>query len=101
MPNAADLTSYRFFARLTALPFVEAIYLYGSRAREEAEETSDIDLAVLCPQANSKDWMRVRDIIETADTLLEIDCVRLDKVASSEFRENILREGKLLYESST
>lgn len=29
----SDITSYDFFSRLAALPYVEAIYLYGSRAR--------------------------------------------------------------------
>lgn len=99
-PLPADLAKYHFFARLKALPFVEAIYLYGSRARGEADEWSDVDLAVLCPRADSKDWAQVRDILEQADTLLEIDCVRLD-TASAEFRENILRESVVLYERPT
>ncbi len=97
MSKSGNLSSYRFFRRLEALPFVEAIYLYGSRAREEEEVFSDIDLAIYCPKAGVLEWTKVRDIVEAADTLLEIDCVRLD-TASRELRENILREGKRLYE---
>ncbi len=97
MAESGDISSYGFFRQLTALPFIDAIYLYGSRARGEQERTSDIDLAIRCPQADAKDWAAVREIIGQADTLLEIDCVRLD-MAAEELKNTIFREGKLLYE---
>jgi predicted nucleotidyltransferase len=48
---AKALTEYRFLERLAALPFVQAVWLFGSRARGTARERSDIDLAILCPGA--------------------------------------------------
>lgn len=97
MSHSTDIAAYNFFRKLKVLPFVNRVYLYGSRARREEDARSDIDLAVECPLAGEKDWARVRDIIEHADTLLEIDCVRLD-TAGKDLKENILREGVLLYE---
>ncbi|MCC7259513.1 MAG: nucleotidyltransferase domain-containing protein [Alphaproteobacteria bacterium] len=97
MPRSADISTYGFFSELKALPFIERLYLYGSRARQEEDTRSDIDLAVECPQAKPEDWARVRDILDRADTLLEIDCVRLD-TAGKELKLNILQEGVLLYE---
>ena len=94
--------SYRFIDRLKALPFIEAIYLYGSRARGDHRERSDIDLAIVCPAADWRDWQQVIDIIEAADTLLEIDCVRLDAEApDSTLRRSIERDKKVLYERSS
>lgn len=90
---------YRFIERLKALPFVQAIYLYGSRARGTHRQRADIDIAVNCPGANSVQWQQVQDIVDDADTLLEIDCLRLDQEpADSLLRRNIERDKKVLYE---
>jgi hypothetical protein len=41
------------------------------------------------------------DIIEDADTLLKIDCIRLDEVDSnSPFKKNIFHDGKLLFQKT-
>lgn len=69
-----NVKDYKFFQKLEALPFVEKIWLYGSRARNDARDRSDIDLAIECPHATFWDWQKALDIIEDADTLLKIDC---------------------------
>ena len=48
-PGSSDLP-YRFINRLKALPFVEAIYLYGSRARGDHSPRSDIIICDLTGQ---------------------------------------------------
>ena len=88
---------YLFIEKLNGLPFIESIWLYGSRARGDFQERSDIDLAIVCPKATDEDWQRVLSIIEDADTLLKIDCVRFDTVGGL-LREEILRHKKVLYE---
>ncbi len=93
------LPAYEFMGKLKALPFVEAIYLYGSRARGTHRPRSDIDIAILCPTASTSEWHQVNDIIENADTLLEIDCLRLDKEpAESRLRQQIEQDKKVIYE---
>lgn len=88
--------SYRFIEDIKALPFVEAVYLFGSRARGDGQERSDIDLAVkLQKNAAANQWHEVLEIVEEADTLLEIDCVNLDEVAP-EFLTRILQQGRRL-----
>jgi uncharacterized protein len=95
------LAEYGFFRQLAALPFVDAIWLYGSRARGTARPRSDIDLAVLCPRADWHDWDRVERIVEDADTLLHIDCVRWDELAPTDpLREAILRNRVVVFERS-
>nr|WP_232279120.1 nucleotidyltransferase [Rickettsia akari] len=43
-------------------------------------------------------WLKVMDIIENADTLLKIDCVRFESTKiSRELYENILKEKKIIY----
>ena len=88
--------SYHFIDEIKALPFVEAIYLFGSRARGDHQSRSDIDLAVKMTAGHDlHDWLKVVDIIDEADTLLEIDCVNLAET-DEKFRNRILTQGKLL-----
>ena len=66
------------FVKIKSLPFVQELWLYGSRARGGDNERADIDLAVVCD--SDCDWQKVLEIIEDADTLLEIDCVNFNKL---------------------
>jgi len=94
-----NIQAYAFIQKLRMMPVVEKIILYGSRARGDNRERSDIDLAIDCPLASTKDWHRIIDIIEDADTLLGIDCIRLDGLAKNNpLKEAILRDGVVLYQ---
>lgn len=96
--NSLDITKYLFFTKLTNLPFVHEIWLYGSRARQDNQNRSDIDLAILSPNASAKDWHTVLDIIDRADTLLKIDTIQFDKLDNdSAFKKNILKDHVVLY----
>lgn len=87
-----DITDYKFVKQLKALAFVEEIWLFGSRARGDNQDRSDIDIAVICPKATDNDWILVLGIIEEADTLLKIDCVRFDTLQEDDpLKSNILR----------
>ena len=83
--------------RFSRFPNVERLILYGSRARGDEEERSDIDLAVVGP-ITEEEWRRMRDYVDLeARTLLSVELVRLE-TASGQLRENIRREGVTLYE---
>ena len=83
----------------------EQIYLFGSRARGDAEEESDYDLMVVVPTSELPPhrraqlaYLALRDIRLAADILVwtrqEFD--RFLPVAGS-LAATILREGRLLY----
>ncbi|MEO0348249.1 MAG: nucleotidyltransferase domain-containing protein, partial [Pseudomonadota bacterium] len=74
------LHNYSFIQNIQKLPFVRRVILYGSRARRDNKERSDIDLAVDCTGATDREWFKVINIVDQADTLLKIDCVRFDKL---------------------
>ncbi|MBR6449554.1 MAG: nucleotidyltransferase domain-containing protein [Fibrobacter sp.] len=72
---------------------LDRVVLFGSRARGTNRERSDIDLAV-----SGGDQMRFEELLEEkADTLLSFDVVNLDGIVSSKLKDNIQREGVLLY----
>lgn len=94
----SDIKEYSFFTKLTKLPFIEEIWLFGSRGRGDNTERSDIDIAILCPSANEDDWHEVLEIIYDADTLLKIDCVKFDTLNDDDkFKQNILKFKKIIY----
>lgn len=93
------IIDYTFYHDLTQQPFVEQIWLFGSRARGDNQDRADIDIAIYCPTATAKNWLHILDIIEDADTLLKIDCLRLDDLSDdSAIKQAIEREGIKLYE---
>ena len=66
------LTDYHFLQEIAALDVVDAIYLFGSRARGDNRERSDIDIAVLCPRATKKDWLSIQNnLAESAKVLFD------------------------------
>lgn len=94
-----NIASYGFLRQIAALPFVDKLVLFGSRARGDHHDRSDIDLAVFCHGASLDDWRKVKSCLREGriDTLLKVDCVRFDDSGPA-LRERILREGRTLYD---
>ena len=73
---------------------IEKVLLFGSRARGDYKEKSDIDLA--CTGGN---YVRFSlDVDELTSTLLQYDIVNLDGAVQKELLDSIQREGKIIYE---
>ena len=76
---------------------VEKVILFGSRARGDNWERSDIDLAI-----SGGDRVRFTldvDEIEIVPTLLMFDVVDLDEPCNEELLESIWRDGVVLYKA--
>jgi predicted nucleotidyltransferase len=96
-----DITTCNFYQKLTQLPFVEKIILFGSRANGTLRPRSDIDIALFCPSADPYQWHEVLNIVEDADTLLRIDCVNLNDLPSnSALKDNIEKNEIMIYEKT-
>ena len=73
---------------------IEKIILFGSRARGDFKQASDIDLAV-----SGGDVARfTADIEEKVSTLLLFDIVDLGASVQQALLDSITQEGKILYE---
>ncbi|MEI7669367.1 MAG: nucleotidyltransferase domain-containing protein [Pseudomonadota bacterium] len=91
------LKSYSFIAKLQSIPTIEAIYIYGSRARGDFDEWSDVDLAILCPNASDEDRFLINDILENADILVDVQYVEIDKIADPVFMNQVNKYKKEIY----
>lgn len=82
---------------LAAFGEVRAIMLFGSRAYDDANPRSDIDLAISAPHISLRHWLDMKLLAEDAPTLLSITLVKLED-SPDELRERVLKEGVVLYE---
>ena len=76
---------------------IKEVILFGSRARGDNWERSDIDLAI-----SGGDRVRFTldvDEIEIVPTLLMFDVVDLDEPCNEELLESIWRDGVVLYKA--
>jgi nucleotidyltransferase substrate binding protein (TIGR01987 family) len=96
--NIPKIKSYDFYYELRSLKYVQAIWVFGSRARDDNQERSDIDLAIICPTAMEDDWRNINSIIATADTLLNIDLIRFDTLKDERLKSAILSNHIVLFE---
>lgn len=91
------INEYSFFKELCALNFIEKIILYGSRARNDNQERADIDIAISYKDKNDENWLKIEKIIEDADTLLKIDCIRLEDLSQNSELKKILPKKEKFY----
>lgn len=89
--RAVVLEQIRFMAEQYNL---RRVILFGSRARGDFTERSDIDLAV--SGGNTSAFALAVD--EETDTLLKYDVVDLDRPVDTALLDNIRKDGIILYE---
>lgn len=87
---------YALIAALGEKYHAEKIVLFGSRARGDNKERSDIDLAIYgMPKGNHAPfWSDVDEL----PTLLQFDLVHVTEDTDAELVKNIKRDGVVLYE---
>lgn len=73
---------------------VMKVVLFGSRARGDNTERSDVDIAVYGGEFDSFYW----DIKENVHSLLMFDVVDVDSSISDELKNEIDRDGVVIYE---
>ena len=89
---------YSLIAALGETYNAEKILLFGSRARGDNRERSDIDLAIYgMPKENQP---RFFFAVDDLPTLLKFDIVHITEHTDAELVKNIEKDGVILYEKS-
>lgn len=99
VPTLDDLRNEAFFDELVKLPFIDAIYIFGSYATRATEVTtqSDIDLLIECPDATAEQWKMIEWVIQNSPCLITIDIHRMDGLKPGKFRDVVMREKSVLF----
>jgi predicted nucleotidyltransferase len=82
------------------LPFVCDVKVFSSRALGYARRGSDLDLAIDAPEATPEQWQTLREELEKAPLVFDMDLVRLEKNMSDSFSSKIISQGITLYRRS-
>ncbi len=75
---------------------IQKVILFGSRARGDCTERSDIDLAVCGGDFDAFYW----DVRENIHSLLTFDIVNFDSGISEDLKKEIERDGVTIYEET-
>ena len=70
------------------------VYIFGSRTRGDYTPRSDLDLGFLSEEDISYELSLLREILEESNLTFFVDVVDLSRT-SEEFRESVIREGRL------
>lgn len=73
------------------------ILLFGSRAGEKYNPVSDFDIALEGKKVDVREMRELKEKLEEITGLYKVDIIFLESV-DKEFRDIILRRGKILYE---
>ncbi len=96
MREAAESLKREVVRLAAATPTVQRVILFGSRARGDADERADVDLAVLAPDAGQREWLDLAFDLEELASPVPVQVVRLDQAAPG-LRERVLEEGDVWY----
>ena len=75
---------------------INKVILFGSRARGDNTERSDIDIAVYGGDYDHFYW----DVKEKIHSLLMFDIVQADELISEELKQEIEKDGVIIYEKA-
>jgi len=78
-------------------PEIDRVLIYGSRARGDFKSYSDIDLAVIAPTMTPRRFAELWSALEDLPILFRLDVVHWDRVKNTALKEEILRDGRVLY----
>jgi type III restriction enzyme len=84
----------RFFERW---PGIEAVWIYGSRARGDFRPTSDIDLAVDAPDMSSDDYASLARAVADLATVYKVDLIHCQGPLDEAFRARVERDRKIFW----
>jgi predicted nucleotidyltransferase len=78
-------------------PQVSTVLLYGSRAKGNYREGSDIDLSIMDAGVTSGQMMQIENDIDELPTLYSIDLSLFHRIDNPSLSEHIRRVGKVFY----
>lgn len=73
---------------------IERVILYGSRAKGNYREGSDIDLTLIAPTMTLSDLLRIQNEIDDAMLAHKVDLSLYHQIENEDLKEHITRVGK-------
>lgn len=80
-----------------SIPHIEKVILYGSRAKGNFREFSDVDITLLGDELTHDDLLELYDKLYDSDLPYNYDVSIFSKLEDKDFIEHIKRVGKFIY----
>ncbi|MEQ9107828.1 MAG: nucleotidyltransferase domain-containing protein [Limnobacter sp.] len=82
-------------------PNIETVYLFGSRAKGNFRDGSDIDLAVLAPEMKPEIFTQLWNEIDALPMVFKVDCLHFEQLENDALKQKVLNEGVVFYQASS
>lgn len=90
-----DLETLRaIFRRFSS---IQSVRVFGSRATASARRASDIDIAVSAPEMDDRAWSDLREALDAAPLIYDMDVIRLETLQDENLRARIRKDGVVIY----
>ena len=76
---------------------IEKVLLFGSRARGDNKNNSDIDLCIFGESLTHLTLAKINMDISELDTFLSFDLLAFNELRKEELIKNIIKEGVIIY----
>lgn len=83
-------------AEVKRFPEVRAAYLFGSRARGDFRDQSDIDIAIDAPTMTASHFAQLWNAIDALPIAFPLDCVWLQAIPASPLKSMVQRDAVAL-----
>ena len=93
--SKTDLETLRSIFR--RFPSIRSVRVFGSRATGSARRTSDIDIAVSAPDMMDREWVDLREALDAARIIYDLDLIRFETLLNDKLRARIDSDGILIY----
>ncbi|HIU40900.1 MAG TPA: nucleotidyltransferase domain-containing protein [Candidatus Aphodocola excrementigallinarum] len=76
---------------------VKKAILFGSRARGDYKNNSDIDLAFIFNNNDKDNFIKMQAKLEELNTLYKFDVIDFNTLKNDKFKEEILKDGIVIF----
>ncbi len=78
---------------------VKKVILFGSRARGDYRNNSDIDLAFIFDNNDKDNFIKMQAKLEELNTLYKFDVIDFNTLKNDKFKEEILKDGIVIFDN--
>lgn len=78
---------------------VKKAILFGSRARGDYKNNSDIDLAFIFNNNDKDNFIKMQAKLEELNTLYKFDVIDFNTLKNDKFKEEILKDGIVIFDN--
>ena len=83
------------------IPEISKVILYGSRARGDFRENSDIDLSLVGENLTEQHLLKIKHLLYASRLPYFTDVHLFPDISNNDFKDNVERDGKIIYQRTS